>query len=278
MSKVVIRSKTNTFVKFDKQDSVNLPEDKKVFIEKNTELELSDIAGVEVKHQAIILKDAIAGYRYQAGYIYTLDWEILESDDPDAIMQSQSKDLMVQKQIDRLSRYLPVGKTLSLNVKTKYFSQRDNYTMPHRTCCSSSNAMYLDWLLRVVDKKGLDGDDGYLKAVLQRGDTIYHHIQTQAIQEYGFSTQWMTNANITFVRALVNEGFPVVVNILHRGSAEAPRGGHIIMLIGRKDREWIVHDPYGTLSSDYTNLNGAFSRISDRDFSMRWQGGYRILA
>jgi hypothetical protein len=68
----------------------------------------------------------------------------------------------VQRQIERLTQYLPSGKTLNLETKTRYFSQRDNYRDAHRTCNSSSNAMYLDWLLRMIGKPGLDSDDGYL--------------------------------------------------------------------------------------------------------------------
>lgn len=78
--------------------------------------------------------------------------------------------------------------------KCNYFSQRDNYKQPHRTCNSSSNAMYLDWLLRVCQiNDGLGGDDGYLKKVFSLGDTIYHGVQTQVIKDYGISTKWMTD-------------------------------------------------------------------------------------
>jgi|GEM_PF-3794578 len=184
----------------------------------------------------------------------------------------------VKRQIDRLEKYVKVS-NINLDTKTKFFSQRDNYTMPHRTCNSSANAMYLDWLLRVTGTgDGLETDDGYLKTVLQYADTIYHHAQTSAIKHYGFKTKWMTDEDLLFIEALIDCGFPVVVNILHRGPQSAPRGGHIILLIGRKEGQWIAHDPYGTLESGYSNTNGQFSRISESEFSNRWQGGYRILA
>ena len=138
--------------------------------------------------------------------------------------------------------------------------------------------MYLNWLLDVTGKASLDNDDGYLKKVLANGDTIYHDIQTKTIAEYGFKTKWMTDADLHFVEDLVDTGFPVVVNILHRGSTVAPRGGHIIMLIGKKSGYWIAHDPYGTLESNYSVTDGKSSRISKKEFSARWQGGYRILS
>ncbi|GBE74492.1 hypothetical protein myaer87_17190 [Microcystis aeruginosa NIES-87] len=184
----------------------------------------------------------------------------------------------VQRQIDRLTQYLPSGKTLNLETKTRYFSQRDNYRDAHRTCNSSSNAMYLDWLLRMIGKPGLDSDDGYLKKVFSIGDSPDHSVQTKAIKQYGFNTKWMTDRDTPFVEDLVEAGFPVVVNILHKGPITNPSGGHIIMLIDQKAEDWIAHDPWGTLTSQYKEHKGEYSRISKQEFNARWQGGYRILA
>jgi hypothetical protein len=184
----------------------------------------------------------------------------------------------VQQQIDRLTQYLPSGKTLNLETKTRYFSQRDNYRDAHRTCNSSSNAMYLDWLLRMIGKPGLDSDDGYLKKVFSIGDSPDHSVQTKAIKQYGFNTKWMTDRDTPFVEDLVEAGFPVVVNILHKGPITNPSGGHIIMLIDQKAEDWIAHDPWGTLTSQYKEHKGEYSRISKQEFNARWQGGYRILA
>ena len=184
----------------------------------------------------------------------------------------------VQRQIDRLTKYLPASKTLNLDVKTKYFSQRDNYRDAGRTCNSSSNAMYLDWLCRVIGKPGLDGDNGYLRKVFSIGDSPQHWVQTKAINAYGFRTKWMTDKDTLFIKDLVKAGFPVVVNILHKGSIRNPSGGHIIMLIDRKEEDWIAHDPWGTLKSHYQVHKGEYSRISEKEFNARWQGGYRTLA
>lgn len=184
----------------------------------------------------------------------------------------------VQRQVDRISAYLQ-GATLNLNIPAKYFSQRDNFTMPHRTCNSSSNAMYCDWLLRVTGKSGLEDDAEYLRRIIKNGvDTIYHEAHTRVLKEYGFSTKWNTDGDWQFVKDLLEAGFPVVCNILHRGTKTAPKGGHIIMLVGRKDANLLAHDPYGTLASGYSDTHGKHSRISEKEFGVRWQGGYRILA
>jgi hypothetical protein len=190
----------------------------------------------------------------------------------------------VECQKDRLRHYFdPSIKSLELP-RTTYYSQRDNYTMPFRTCNSSSNAMYLDWLLACTKGKRLGGDDGYLEKVLSIGDTIEHWAQTSAIKQYGYSTKWCETKPINqrrelnYVNALLITGIPVVVNILHRGSKSRPTGGHIIMLIGINDNDYLCHDPYGTLDSNYTDSNGRCDGIDREEFLQRWQGGYRILA
>ncbi|MEM8641473.1 MAG: C39 family peptidase [Cyanobacteria bacterium P01_G01_bin.54] len=181
----------------------------------------------------------------------------------------------ISMQMERLKRY---SDNPDLNTKTYYYSQRDNYRMPDRTCNSSSNAMYLDWLMRATGEPGLSGDDDYLRKVLSYGDTIYHGVQTKTIKAYGYSTKWMTDRDLPFVKDLLKTGFPVVCNILHRGSVSSPRGGHVIMLIAYDGSTLTAHDPYGTVTSNYTNTNGAYSKISESEFKARWQGGYRILA
>jgi hypothetical protein len=182
----------------------------------------------------------------------------------------------VQRQLQRLAAYSsPAAPNLS--TPTTYFSQRDNYVQPERTCNSSSNAMYTDWLLRATNRSGLGGDDGYLRRVIATGDSIQHWVQTKVIKDFGFTTIWQTDRDTEFVYALLEAGFPVVVNILHRGSDSSPRGGHVIVLAGLTDTEVVAQDPYGTLDSDYTDRNGRLSRISKRSFEKRWQGGYRIL-
>jgi hypothetical protein len=186
----------------------------------------------------------------------------------------------VDDQIAKLTKYCNAGTVPNLSTGTKYFSQRDNYKDSWRTCNSSSNAMYLDWLRRATGEPGLSDDEEFVRTVFNFGDTIYHENQTSALKKYGFSTAWRTDRDIAKVNALLDAGFPVVVNILHRGSVGDPTGGHVIMLSGRRKSEgtYISQDPYGTLGSGYTDPNGKHAPISPRSFNARWQGGYRVLA
>lgn len=281
MATTVLKSTSSTFLKTEPIASVKLDDHSKKGVRKDTVITVNDIEVLSCGHYKVTIDGNGEGIDFKTFHVYAPHWGIVETDDPAFTDGKPKVDCpAVQRQYDRISKYFKSGKDISLDIKTSYYSQRDNYTMSHRTCNSSSNAMYLDWLLRVtgVNPKGLGGDDGYLKKVLDIGDTIYHHVQTQAIQQYGFSTKWMTDGDYSFVEDLICEGFPVVANILHRGSTCAPRGGHIILLIGQKSGNFIAHDPYGTLSSNYGKHDGRFSKINEEEFKIRWQGGYRILA
>ena len=274
----VIQATSNTLFKSQLKDSTQLEDSNKFPIRRDTTLELKELGDLDKSHYRIVLEEKIGDCGYTSGYVFAPHWGVIECDD--AIANSEIPTIenpAVERQIDRLKPYLQGGISLDLNTPTRYFSQRDNYTMSHRTCNSSSNAMYLDWLLRVTGQPQLQSDDIYLRKVLEFGDTIYHGVQTSAIQEFGFRTKWMTDADLPFIEDLLDAGFPVVANILHRGSLAAPRGGHIILLIARKGSNFISHDPYGSLLSNYTNTNGAFSKIPREVFKIRWQGGYRIL-
>jgi Peptidase_C39 like family len=190
---------------------------------------------------------------------------------------SEAIESFVEAKKDTLRAYCIKGRSLNIGTRTSYYSQRDNYTMPGRTCNASANAMWLDWVLRATGRSGLDGDNQYLRTVLEIGDTIYHENQTAAIKKHGFNSTWRTDADHALVDGLVDAGIPVVVNILHRGKIQAPRGGHIILLCGKRGDSWIAQDPYGTLISDYSEFDGKYSRIGDREFLARWQGGYRVI-
>lgn len=183
----------------------------------------------------------------------------------------------VEGMLDKLQSYCAPGTKLTVDTKTKYFSQRDNYTMPGRTCNSSASAMWLDWVMRATGRPGLAGDDRYLRTVLDIGDTIYHEVQTSAIKKYGFASKWLDDGDHRLLNAIVAAGIPATVNILHRGSIATPRGGHIILICGKRNGTWIVQDPYGTLESGYSDEDGEHSKIDNEELLARWQGGYRVI-
>jgi Peptidase_C39 like family len=192
----------------------------------------------------------------------------------------------VSNQVAALNKYSISG-ACDLTIRSQYFSQRDNYTQSHRTCNSSSNAMYLNWVQGACGRARLQADDDYLRNVLSLGDTTDHGVQTQALKRYGYDTFWHETGDqdserdlwIENIQALLQAGIPCVVNIAHRGSIEYPRGGHVIMLVAFKRSQDIysAQDPYGTLQSNYSDENGRLSTIGRSEFYGRWQGGLRLL-
>lgn len=158
-----------------------------------------------------------------------------------------------------------------------YFSQRDNYKMPDRTCNSSSNAMFLlsfrPWEIWDSD------EDTYLEKLFKIGDTIYHENQTKCLLGYGLKTVWKTDKNETILRSNCDKKIPTVVNILHRGVKPNYRGGHVILIYDYdvNTKEYIYHDPYGDIKTDYARgSNGKSNRMKRDEFMARWQGGYRV--
>jgi hypothetical protein len=158
-------------------------------------------------------------------------------------------------------------------------SQRDNYTMPHRTCNSTANAMVLNYYRKLMGKDVV-ADDVYLESVLRRGDTIYHEVQTEALKAYGLDTYWSTSSDWDRVQLALDAGYPVAVNILHRGNLNGVlRGGHIITLraIDLARGKIKVTDPYGLLASNYQDYSRFEYELSINEFKQRWQGGARFL-
>jgi hypothetical protein len=295
MSKTIIKclNANGTYLKITNEQSTHDSNEFKIFVPVDTELELTDISALDKKnHYAVTLLEP--ENERTAYVIYSYHWFVVSTDDPDiksndppaTIKQTVKPSTVVvskyipfvQKQINSLSKYSPTGK-VNLNTSCVYFSQRDNDVMPHRTCNSSSNAMYLNWLQRASGQsKVLTDDDVFVQSVLKRGDTIYHGVITEALKAYGFNTVWDTTEDYSKLKETVLAGFVVPVNILHRGTKSNPRGGHIICLVGyRQSGDWITMDPYGTLDSGYTNPNGKHAFLSRADFQSRWQGGARYL-
>lgn len=299
MSNIIIKiaNPNGTYLKVTNLQSTDISNEDKIYVAVDTEIELTDITKADEKnhYRVSLLEPELGKYTY---YLYSPHVVITKSDDPDYVVNTPKSVIVanslnqakvnfinsqyspfVQKQINSLVRYSPTG-NIDLDTSCIYFSQRDNDVMPNRTCNSSSNAMYLNWLQRACGQsKVLTDDDVFVKSVLKRGDTIYHGVITQTLKAYGFNTIWDDDGDINKLKQLVLAGFVVPVNILHRGTRTNPRGGHIICLVGyRQSGDWICMDPYGTLDSGYTNRNGKNAFISRADFQSRWQGGYRYLS
>ena len=141
----------------------------------------------------------------------------------------------------------------ALVLPVPYYPQTDNYTQPERTCNSSACAMALEYF-RPGTLKGPKGDDAYLREVFDVGDTTDHYVQTKVLEEYGIKSEFFYNLCFADLDRELENKRPVVIGILHRGSLEAPYGGHMVVVIGKTSKgSYICNDPYGDLYDGYTS-------------------------
>lgn len=141
----------------------------------------------------------------------------------------------------------------------------------NRTCNTSSNAMVAKYLGAEIS-----GDDEYYKFVQRYGDTTDHGAQTKALEAIEIQSTWHTNLSFVDLDRSLSSGLPVVIGILHRGSAANPTGGHMLVVIGRRPNgDYIVNDPFGSLVDSggaYTGAvnNGRRAVYSRGVLTARW--------
>lgn len=154
-----------------------------------------------------------------------------------------------------------------------FYPQTDNYALPHSTCNSSSCAMALEFL-KPGTLKGQKGDDAYLQKVLALGKSTDHNVQTKVLESYGVFSTWKQTLSFSDLDRELEQGKPVVIGILHRGTLTKPTGGHILVVIGKSDdgKSYYVNDPYGNLMDGYTTsvFNGRGALYPKSALEKRW--------
>jgi GH24 family phage-related lysozyme (muramidase) len=172
-------------------------------------------------------------------------------------------------------------------LQVPFYQQMDSSTdQGRRMCFSSCCAMLLEYL-KPGTLKGANGDDQYLKRVLQYGDTTDAAAQVKALGSYGIKARFVTNANFATLEQQIAKGVPVPCGYLHRGPITKPSGGgHYLLVVGHTPDAVIVHDPFGEADL----INGTtlpkparFARYSRKSWGKRWQvegtrTGWAILA
>lgn len=161
----------------------------------------------------------------------------------------------------------------STNLDVPYYPQTDNYTNAERTCNSSSCAMCLEFL-KPGTLKGAKGDDAYVAKVFAIGDTTDHAVQTKVLNGYGISSEFKYNLSFDDLDNEINNGRPVVIGILHRGSLHSPTGGHMCVVRGKTPdgKGYYINDPYGTCNDGYTSdvYNGKNTIYTKEMLKYRW--------
>ncbi len=159
----------------------------------------------------------------------------------------------------------------------QYYPQTDSATgHGDRMCFSSTCAMAIKYI-HPDALLGSNADDDYLKTVLKYGDTTTQTAQIKACADYKVQAIFSVKGTKAKLFAELEAGYPVAVGILHKGPAEAPRGGgHWMLLIGADAEYGIFHDPYGEMN----NVNGGYVRIGSggqavkyswRNWLRRWE-------
>ena len=164
---------------------------------------------------------------------------------------------------------IPKGKILNV----PWYSQVDNYTLPDSTCNSSACAMFLEFLKPGSLPPGPKGDDEYLRKVLALGKSTDHAVQTRVLESYGLKSVFRYDLDFADLDRELASGRPVVIGILHRGTESAPRGGHVIIVIGKTDGgDYVCNDSYGSILSNYTGpvIEGKQVVYSKKMLQRRW--------
>ena len=243
-----ILAKQDTWLKKKPVGSDELAPEQKLFVPKNSAWQWTEIrifAGEA--HQRVFLQ----AQPEVEWWIYPDHWKIIN--DTETVVVSESV-------------------SVELKLSVPYYSQRDNYKDPMRTCFSSSCAM----LLSGLKPKAISSDDEYIKTVYKYGDTTEASVQIKALKEFGVNASFVQTGTWSDIEALLSKGIPVPIGILHKGPVSAPvGGGHWICCVGLSadKKSIIVHDPFGDLdlvSGGYLSTDGKFKKYSKKNLGPRW--------
>lgn len=161
-----------------------------------------------------------------------------------------------------------------------YYAQTDSAgPFGYRTCFSSSSSMFLEFLKpgAIHVKPGQQKDDAYFEEHLSlNGDTTNPVAQQETLNQMGINAQFTSQCDWDTVDARLKKGLPTPIGILHKGSADAPFGGHWIVVIGKSadGKYYICHDPAG--EADMQNggypygRSGKAVKYTKTNLSKRW--------
>jgi len=252
-------AKQDTFLKRKPVSSSELLAEELVNVEEGKALRLSSFSSAGDKHAEIVLAEGGKSW-----FIYRKHWTGWDTDGSEAVEVSAPP-------VEEVEEDKKPSNGVLLDVP--YFPQRDNYRDASRTCFSSSCAMLLEYK-KPGTLPGATGDDKYIKRVFEIGDTTKSDVQVKALESFGLKTSFIQNGSLDWLRGKLDEGNPVPIGILHKGTPSSPSGGgHWICVIGYDERGFIVNDPWGDLghtSGTYLSTNGEHIHFSNAMMKSRW--------
>jgi hypothetical protein len=136
-------------------------------------------------------------------------------------------------------------------LKVPYYTQRDNRYYPGGTCNVTSYAMVLAYHGVQRRRPELQFEDELCKFLEQHGKDRHRHDHLAWMGcQYGLQASFATNRKWDQVRQEVRAGRPVIT------SGKYTQSGHIIVIIGLRGDDFIVHDPWGNALREYRVRSG----------------------
>lgn len=200
--------------------------------------------------QHLLLKDAA---KYYKGLTHQTEaW--------DELQKVLSDEILSRFTLKYRGRLLPETENphkCKLNVP--YFYQRDSKTgHGERSCQSSALAM----VIKFIRPQLITDDDNYLDIVFRYGDTVSQTAHKKAMDFLGIKYKFSQSGKETDLLKILDDGMPVPIGVLHKGSVGSPSGGgHWITLIGYDDEYFNVHDPFGEMDL----INGGYPKAGPVD-------------
>ncbi len=156
---------------------------------------------------------------------------------------------------------------MNIKLSVPYYSQRDNISEPERSCNKSSCCMVAEYI-----KPGIFGNSDNVYSILLEGygDTTNHEAHTRLLSARDFRTEFRYDLSYEDLdESLIERKMPVVIGVLHRGYYLTPHGGHMIVVVGKDEDSYLVHDPWGNPFS-YDHDNGKYCIVPKQSLDHRW--------
>lgn len=275
-----LKVEQDTIFKANTQEAQTLPDSQKVSIRKDSTFTVMTYAIADHNHFQVTLNQGLGAENRNSWFVFASHVTIVDGQGQPLTAKAPTAPVTEEVATSAATTTVtvtPAGTTTvtvapvmattgEISLPVPYFSQRDNLQQADRTCNTSSCAMVAKYLGAKIL-----GDDDYFQYVIKHGDTTDHGAQTQALTDIGIKSTWCTNLDFDDLDKSLKSGLPIVIGINHRGSLENSTGGHMIVVVGRtKSGDYLVHDPYGDLMTDYSTHNGEKLTYSRHVLTYRW--------
>ncbi len=155
----------------------------------------------------------------------------------------------------------PKPRPLGIKLNVPYKSQLDNFENPTGACNVTAMAMCLEYFRIPKRTNTAQFEDELYRYTLDKGYSRWSPYDlAKLVMDYGCRDEFKTNATIEQVKDWVANFNPAVIH------GYFTTFGHILVVVGYDEDNFIVHDPYGEwFESGYrTDLSGAYLRYSYR--------------